>query len=327
MRASIREVARRAGVSVGTVSNVLNRPDVVAEATRVRVLAAIEELGFVRNEAARTLRKGSGRTLGVIVEDLADPYFADLVRGAERACDAGGYDLIWCTSDGDPEKERRRLDFLEQQGVSGVIVTPVALDSDRIARLRARDIRTVLVDRRATGSVASSVGVDHLQGGRLATRHLVELGRHDIAFVTTEPESPTVRRRRGGALQSLGQAGYAPEQVLTIAEPEPTPAAGQRAARRLLEFGTLPTGIFCVNDLLAIGLINELTRNGVKIPQDVAVVGYDDIVPAATCVVPLTTVRQPRNELGAAAAELLLDDTEGRHVTLTPELVVRESAS
>ncbi|GAA0961842.1 LacI family DNA-binding transcriptional regulator [Actinocorallia libanotica] len=299
----------------------------MAEATRVRVLAAIEELGFVRNEAARTLRKGSGRTLGVIVEDLAGPCAADLVRGVERACDTGGYDIIWCTSDGDPEKERRRLDFLEQQGVSGVIVAPVALDADRVARLRARDIRTVLLDRRMSGTTASSVGVDHRQGGRLATRHLVELGRHDIAFVTTEPEPPPVRQRRGGALQSLGQAGYAPEQVLTIAEQEPTAQAGQRAARRLLEFGTLPTGVFCVDDLLAVGLVNELTRNGVKIPQDVAVVGYGDIAPAATCVVPLTTVRQPRDELGAAAAELLMDEAEGRHLTLAPELVVRDSAS
>jgi len=298
----------------------------VAEATRLRVLTAIEELGFVRNEAARALRKGAGRTLGVIVADLANPYFTDLLRGVERACDAGGYDLIWCASDGDPEKERRRLDFLEQQGVSGVIVTPVAMDADRIARLRARDVRTVLVDHRAPGG-ACSVGVDHLQGGRLAMRHLIELGRHDVAFVTTAPEPPPVRQRRAGALSALTRAGYAPEQVLTIAEPEPTPEAGQRAARRLLEFGTLPTGVFCANDLLAIGLINELTRNGVKIPQDVAVVGYDDIAPAATCVVPLTTVRQPREELGAIATRLLLGEENGRHVALTPELVVRESAS
>ncbi|MEO3785597.1 LacI family DNA-binding transcriptional regulator [Actinocorallia sp. B10E7] len=327
MRASIREVARRAGVSVGTVSNVLNRPDVVAEATRVRVLTAIEELGFVRNEAARTLRQGSGRTLGVIVEDIANPYFTDLARGAEDASNTGGYDLIWCTSDGSPEKERRRLDFLEQQGVSGIIITPVALDADRVARLRARDIRIALIDRRMSGAGACSVSVDHVQGGRLAMRHLIELGRHDVAFVTTEPEPPPVRQRRGGALRALSQAGYGPEQTLTIAEPEPTSEAGQRAARRLLEFGTLPAGIFCVNDLLAIGLVNELVRNGVKIPQDVAVIGYDDIGPAATCVIPLTTVRQPRHELGATAAELLLAGADNRHVTLTPELVVRESAS
>ncbi|WP_344448777.1 LacI family DNA-binding transcriptional regulator [Actinocorallia aurantiaca] len=326
MRASIREVARRAGVSVGTVSNVLNRPDVVAEATRVRVLTAIEELGFVRNEAARTLRKGSGRTLGVIVEDISNPYFTDLARGVEDASNAGGYDLIWCTSDGSPEKERRRLDFLEQQGVSGVVITPVALDRDRIARLRARDVRMALVDRRMPGTGACSVNVDHVQGGRLAMRHLIELGRHDVAFVTAEPESPPVRQRRGGALRALTRAGYAPEQVLTIAEEELTAEAGQHAARRLLEFGTLPTGIFCANDLLAIGLINELTRNGVKVPQDVAVVGYDDIAPAATCVVPLTTVCQPRHELGVTATELLLAGIDNQQVTLTPELVVRESA-
>ncbi len=279
MRASIREVARRAGVSVGTVSNVLNRPGVVSDATRVRVLAAIEELGFVRNEAARTLRQGSGRTLGVIVEDLANPYFTDLGRGAEDASNTGGYDVIWCTSEGSPEKERRCLDFLEQQGVCGVVITPVALDADRIARLRDRGVRAVLVDRRVPGAGACSVSVDHVQGGALAMRHLVELGRHDLAVVTAEPEAPPIRQRRGGALRALNNSGYSPEQVLTIAETEPTVEAGQRAARRLLEFGTLPGGVFCVNDLLAIGLVNELTRNGVKLPQDVAVVGYDDIAP------------------------------------------------
>ncbi|MCD0452275.1 LacI family transcriptional regulator [Actinocorallia sp. API 0066] len=325
MRASIREVARRAGVSVGTVSNVLNRPEQVAEATRVRVLAAIDELGFVRNEAARALRKGSGRTLGVLVEDLANPYFTDVARGAEAALNAGGFDVLWCTSDGSPEKERRCLDFLEEQGVSGLIVTPVGLDARRVARLRAHGIPVVFVDRRIAGVNACSVTVDHVAGGRLAAEHLTALGRHDLAFVTAEPETPPLRQRRAGALRALTQAGRT--APLTIAEPALSPAAGRRAAQRLLDFGTLPDGILCANDLIAIGVVNELVRAGVKVPQDVAVVGYDDIELAASAVVPLTTVRQPRRDLGRIATELALADAEGRHIVLAPELVVRESAS
>ncbi|MEO5874117.1 MAG: LacI family DNA-binding transcriptional regulator [Streptosporangiaceae bacterium] len=327
MRASIREVARRAGVSVGTVSNVLNRPDMVADATRARVRAVIEELGFVRNEAARSLRQGTGRTLGVLVEDIANPYFTDVARGAEAALNAGGFDAIWCTSDGSPEKERRCLDFLEEQGVSGIIMTPVALDAARVARLRTRGLPVVLIDRRIPGAGACSVTVDHVAGGSLAIRHLISLGRTRVAFISVEPEPPSVRQRRGGALRSLARAGYAPDTVLHLAETEMTANAGQQAARRLLEHRTLPNGILCANDLLAIGLVNELTRSGVKIPQDVAVVGYDDIDLATTAVVPLTTVRQPRRELGRIATELALTDADNRHVMLVPELVVRESAS
>ncbi|ROO90358.1 LacI family transcriptional regulator [Actinocorallia herbida] len=325
MRASIREVARRAGVSVGTVSNVLNRPEQVAEATRVRVLAAIEELGFVRNEAARALRKGSGRTLGVLVEDIANPYFTDVARGAEAALNEFGFDVLWCTSEGSPEKERRCVDFLEEQGVSGLIVTPVGLDARRIGRLRAHGVSVVLVDRKIPGAGACSVGVDHVEGGRLAAEHLTAIGRHDLAFVTAEPETPPLRQRRAGVLRALTRSGHAPP--LTIAEPGLTTEAGRHAAQRLMDFGTLPDGVLCANDLMAIGVVNELVRGGVKIPQEVAVVGYDDIALAATAVVPLTTVRQPRRDLGRIATELALAGAEGRNIVLTPELVIRESAS
>lgn len=289
------------------------------------MLAAIEELGFVRNEAARALRKGSGRTLGVLVEDIANPYFTDVARGAEAALNEGGFDVLWCTSDGSPEKERRCVDFLEEQGVSGLIVTPVGLDARRIGRLRAHGIAVVLVDRKVPGAGASSVGVDHVEGGRLAAEHLTALGRHDLAVVTVEPETPPLRQRRAGALRALTRAGHAPP--LTIAETALTTAAGRSAAQRLMDFGTLPDGILCANDLMAIGVVNELVRGGVKIPQEVAVVGYDDIAPAATAVVPLTTVRQPRRDLGRIATELALTGVEGKNVVLNPELVVRESAS
>ena len=155
--ASIRDVAIRAGVSVGTVSNVLNRPKLVAEATRVRVQAVIDELGFIRNESARQLRQGRSRTLGVVLENFANPFFTDLARGAEAAMNTDGFNALWCTSDGSAAKERRCLDFLEEQSVSGVIITPVDLDAERIAELRDRGLSVVVLDRRVSSTCSTWV--------------------------------------------------------------------------------------------------------------------------------------------------------------------------
>ncbi|WP_084265889.1 LacI family DNA-binding transcriptional regulator [Actinomadura macra] len=336
---SIREVARRAGVSVGTVSNVLNRPDLVAEATRDRVRAAIEELGFVRNESARRLRQRPERTagefgdeprraFGVVVEDLTNPYATDVVRGAEQALNAAGHDALWLSSDHSPAKERRSLELLEDQRAAGVLIIPVGLDSGDIARLRVAGLSVVLIDR--DGQDVCSAQVDHVAGGEIAAAHLLGLGREHVAFVTGAPEPRPCVERRDGAARTLVEAGFGKPN--TLVQDALSPAEGQVAAQRIMAMTPLPDGVFCANDLLAIGLINELTRLGVRVPQDIAVIGYDDIELAASAAVPLTTVRQPRRELGEEAAELAMAEIrEGkshqhRQVVLTPELVIRESA-
>jgi LacI family transcriptional regulator, galactose operon repressor len=324
---SIRDVAMRAGVSVGTVSNVLNRPNLVAEATRERVRAVIGELGFVRNESARQLRQGRSRTLGVVLESLGNPFFTDLAQGAEAAMNTDGFDAVWCTSDGSAAKERRCLDFLEGQRVSGVIITPVGLDDERIAELHDRGLSVVVLDRRAYDA-ACSTRVDHVAGGELAAGHLASRHRR-LAIVTGPLLQEPITDRYEGAVEVARQAGV---DVTTIVQRDMTPTSGKDAARRLLELDPLPTGVFCANDLLAIGLVNELLRAGVKVPGEISVVGYDDIELAGTSVVPLTTVRQPRHELGWTAAELAVaeagasGDHEHRRLVLSPSLVVRESA-
>ena len=329
-RTSIREVARRAGVSVGTVSNVLNRPDLVAEDTRARVRTAIEELGFVRNESARRLRQGHSRTLGVVVEDVANPYFTDVAKGAEAAMNADGFDAVLCTSDGLAGKEQRCLEFLEEQRVSGVLIAPVDLRPDRIARLRARGMAVVLLDRRDSTSDACSARVDHAAGGEVALNHLLGLGHKELALVTAETEPQPCRERRTGAERVLRQTGGA--SMVTLYQPTLTATAGQHAAHRLLDLTPAPSAVFCANDLLAIGVVNELMRLGVKVPAEMAVIGYDDIELAATAAVPLTTVRQPRHALGWAAAEMAIAETtdgaghDHQHMVLTPDLVIRESA-
>ncbi|WP_230299176.1 LacI family DNA-binding transcriptional regulator [Actinomadura coerulea] len=336
---SIREVARRAGVSVGTVSNVLNRPDLVAEATRDRVRAAIEELGFVRNESARRLRTGPERTagefgdqprraFGVLVEDLANPYATDVARGAEAALNAAGHDALWLSSDHSARKERRLLELLADQQAAGVLVIPVGIGPRDISRLRAAGMSVVLIDRDA--SDVCSARVDHVAGGEAAAAYLLGIGRDRIAFVTGIPEPQPCVERRDGAARTIVEAGLGKPPVLVKDALSPT--EGQAAARQIMAMSPVPDGVFCANDLLAIGLINELTRLGVRVPEDIAVIGYDDIELAASAAVPLTTVRQPRRELGWEAAELAMAEIgEGkshqhRQVVQRPDLVVRESA-
>ncbi|TDB90577.1 LacI family DNA-binding transcriptional regulator [Actinomadura sp. 7K534] len=336
---SIREVAKRAGVSVGTVSNVLNRPDLVAEATRDRVRAAIEELGFVRNESARRLRRGPERTagefgdqprraFGVVVEDLTNPYATDVARGAEAALNASGHDALWLSSDYSAAKERRSLELLEEQRAAGVLIIPVDLSARDISGLRAAGMSVVLIDRH-TPDVCSAQ-VDHVAGGEIAAAHLLGIGRERIAFVTGVPEPEPCVERRDGASRTITEAGSA--KPATLIQDAMSPTEGQAAAHQLLELSPRPDGVFCANDLLAIGLINELTRLGIRVPEDIAVIGYDDIELAASAAVPLTTIRQPRRELGWEAAELAMAELrEGkshqhRQVVLRPELVIRESA-
>ncbi|MFY1691078.1 LacI family DNA-binding transcriptional regulator [Plantactinospora sp. WMMB782] len=332
---SIRDVASQAGVSVGTVSNVLNRPDIVAASTRNRVLAAISELGFVPNDAARQLRRGRGRTLGLVVLDVANPFFTDVAKGVEDATGAAGMAVIFCNSDGDPTKESRYLDLLEEQRVQGVLITPVDDANERLVRLRDRGVLVVLLDRRSTRPDVCSVAVDDRLGGELAMRHLVEAGHRRIAFVGGPWRLEQVRDRYHGAVHALREAGLAEAETLRRFDtPSPTVAAGRDAASRILGLprSTRATAVFCANDLLALGVLQELTRQQVRVPEDIALVGYDDIDFAAAAAVPLSSVRQPRQRLGQTAAQLMLDEAndpenhEHRQVVFEPELVVRESS-
>lgn len=329
---SIREVAARAGVSVGTVSNVLNRPARVSAKMRVRVQAAIEELGFVRNETARQLRVGRSRTLGLVLPDTIDPFFADVARGVEETSAEAGLAVIVCSSGQAAEREERALELLERQQVGGLLITPVAAGPERVAALRRSGMGVVLVDRRPRRADECSVRVDYLAGGEMAVRHLLGQGHRRIAYVTTPLDVEPNRDRHRGALRALRAAGLSEDVVVPIIEPRPTPSFGARAASRLLSMEPRPTAVFCSSDLLAIGLLNRLLRSKVKVPQDIAIVGSDDIELAACAALPLTTVAQPRAELGQAAAELALseaDDTgshQHRHLVLPPELIIRETS-
>jgi LacI family transcriptional regulator len=328
---SIKDVAARAAVSVGTVSNALNQPDKVAPATLARVRQAIAELGFVRNETARQLRAGRSRTIGLVVLDVGNPFYTDLARGAESAADAAGLALMLCSSDERADKEQRYLSLLEEQRVHGVLLSPVDAGDETIAQMRRRGTPVVLVERTSRSKGQCSVSVNDRMGGRLAVEHLLAEGHRRIAFIGGPSSLAQVRERRSGAEQAVKTHPRA--ELLVLEARAPTAEHGREAGASLAELPRRrrPTAAFCANDLLALGVQQELARRDVGVPDDLALVGYDDIDFAAAAPVPLSSIRQPREELGRAAAELLLEEASGRphrhrHVVFQPELVVRASS-
>lgn len=209
----IKDVARAAGVSVGTVSNVINRPDTVATETRARVLSAIDRLGYVRSESARQLRAGRSRIMGLLVLDMGNPFFVDVARGAERAAREAGLGVMVCNSAQNPGEEAEYLSLFAEQRVRGVLLTPADATGRNIEGFRRHNIPFVLVDRVAEGTTECSVSVDDVAGGALAVRHLVDAGHRSIAYVSGPPGLNQVRDRRTGALAALAEAGLGPDAL------------------------------------------------------------------------------------------------------------------
>ncbi len=329
----IKDVARHVGVSVGTVSNVLNHPDLVSGETRRRVMAAVDQLGYVRSEAARHLRAGRSRIVGLLVLDLANPFFVDVAMGAERVVRAQGLGVMVCNGANGGAQESDYLAMFAEQRVRGALVTPASDDGRGLELLRRQNIPFVLVDRIAPTAEGCSVSVDDVAGGALAMRHLLEAGHRRIAFVGGPALLPQIRDRRAGALAALAERGLGADALVDIEAVRLDAEGGRDAGHRLLGLSERPTAVFCANDILALGVLQSLFAAGVSVPRDIALVGYDDIEFAAAATVPLTSVRQPAARIGALAAELLLEETgQGgephahRGIVLQPELVVRASS-
>lgn len=332
MAVSVRDVAHLAKVSVGTVSNVLNRPDKVAPSTVERVHQAIEQLGFVRNDAARQLRAGRSKTIGLIVLDVRNPFFTELARGAEDEAIANQLSIILGNSDDDAQREAAYLDLFEEQRAHGILITPIGDVTERLERLRDHGTPAVLVDRSGADSGFSSVSVDDIAGGYLAARHLLEQGRRRIAYVGAQFEIRQVADRLEGARRAVAEVDDATLEVITAEGL--TVLDGRKAGERILArpSSSRPDGLFTVNDLMAVGVLQALVMTGaVRVPDDMALVGYDDIDFASAAVVPLTSVRQPSRLIGSTAVNVLLEEAadptlERRTIVFQPELVVRASS-
>jgi LacI family transcriptional regulator len=319
-------------VSLGTVSNVLNRPDTVSAATRQRVESAMRELGFVRNESARQLRAGRSKTIAYVMLDATNPFFTDVAQGIEEAAEHHDLSLFLCNSDNRPDRELSYLHRLREQRVQGILITPTNAEDPVLGDLSRHGIPVVIVDRIRDGNTHCSVAVDDVLGGQLAVDHILDRGHQRIAFVGGPQRIGQVRDRLTGAKKALGKPGMAAPGLAVIDITALTVAEGRSAGERIagLPRSARPTAAFCANDLVALGLLQQCVALGIRVPDELAIVGYDDIDFAAAAAVPLTSVRQPRRELGRTAAELLLDEAtnpehEHQRVLFTPELVARAS--
>jgi LacI family transcriptional regulator len=329
----LKDVARLAGVAVGTVSNVLNHPDKVSADTAERVNAAIEELGWVRNDAARQLRQGRNGMLGLVVLDVANPFFTDVAAGVEHVATSRDRVVLLTNSGEDAGREARALRMFESQRLDGLLVAPVGDDVSLLEAVRARGTRVVLIDRLASTPGFSSVAVDDRLGGRLAVEHLLGTGHTRLGFVGASTDIEQVANRLAGARAAVDEHGSASGVSLDAFEAEAMNSragflVGEQVAG--LDAESRPTAVFAANDLLALGLLQAFLRAGLDVPGDVALIGYDDIDYASSAAVPLSSVRQPAFEMGRRAAELLLAEVDGteaapEHVVFEPELVVRES--
>lgn len=330
---SVKDVAALAGVSVGTVSNVLNRPERVAETTVERVHSAIQKLGFVRNDAARQLRAGHSRAIGLIVLDIANPFFATIARGAEDHAATSSLSVLLGNSDEKGEREATYLDLFEQQRVHGVLISPLGDVIPRLRRLRDHGIPSVLVDRTSADLSFSSVSVDDVVGGELAVTHLLETGRRRIVFVGGPFEIRQSADRLEGARRAVASCPDAvlevlPVRALSVLEGR---AAGLEIASR--SASERPDAIFAANDLLATGLLQALfMQSTIAVPDEIALIGYDDIDFASAAVVPLSSIRQPSSLIGETAVQILLEESADpsippRQIVYQPELVVRSSTA
>ncbi|WNM23827.1 LacI family DNA-binding transcriptional regulator [Demequina capsici] len=332
MGVSIKEVAARAGVSVGTVSNVLNRPDMVKAETVEKVHAAIDELGYVPNSAAQQLREGQSRSIGFVALDVRNPFFTDVASGAERAAAQAGLSVLLANSAESVERETWNIELFERQRVRGVLVSPLAEGLERLRDVRRRGIPVVLVDRGTEDTTFPSVAVDDVAGGELAASHLLDGGRRRLVFVGGPTSIRQVSDRYRGAAAAV--AGVDDATITSIETDGLSLQEGMRVGAELCE--SVASGrvdaILAANDLLAIGVEQGLLGGDhpVTIPGDVALVGYDDISFAAAAVVPITSVRQPRELLGETAVALLEEvrrpGAAPRQVVFEPELVVRASS-
>jgi len=327
-RPTIYDVARLAGVSTATVSRALNGAGQIAPGTRAMIEAAVEQLGYRPNTIARSLVTKSTQTIALLLPDITNPFYAALVSGIQERALENGYTMLLCTTEGDPEREEEYLTLLRANQVDGALVDGLRLPPERIARFVKDGFPIVCLDRDIESNAIPLVQVDNQLGGRLAGVYLRELGHRRVAHVTGALELRISEERLAGFQEAL--ADDFDEQL--VAAGKFTEESGYAALLGLLERRPDLTAVFAANDLSAIGVLSALAASGRRVPDDVSVIGFDDVRLAAFTAPPLTTIKQPAAEIARLATELLIGLTHGeqpaqvRHL-LEPALVVRESTA
>jgi LacI family transcriptional regulator len=326
---TIRDVAQQAQVSVTTVSHVINGTRFVSDDARARVQAAIAALNYVPSAVARSLKSNRTHTVGMMIPNNSNPYFAEIIRGIEDACFAAGFNVILCNSDDDPHKQATYVRLLSEKQVDGLIVLSSGGDPELLDTLRTANMPLVVVDREIDDLVADLVEVNHEAGARMATEHLLWLGHRRIACIAGPEALSPARQRVQGYRRALEAAGL-PFDERRVSRGGFTPEGGHQAMQALLAQRPRPTAVFASNDLMAIGALCAAAQAGLRVPQDVSVVGFDDIALAAYGNPPLTTIAQPKQKTGELAARLLMQRIAGpgralQREILQPTLCLRQS--
>ena len=325
------DVAELAGVSASTVSRVVNDPEMVRAPTRARVEDAIRRLGYRPSRVARRLRVRSGGStlLGLVIPDLQNPFFADLARGVEDAAQRAGYTVLIGNADEDAEKERRYLQVMGAESVDGVILPAAGRRSPGAEELVRGGTSVVCVDRRLSRPRVDTAVIDNVRGAYDATAHLIELGHRRVGFIHGQLQLSTSRERLQGYREALDAHALEFERGLTRAG-DSRQQSGRRLAADLLRSRPAPTALLIGNSMMTLGALEAIRQSGLRIPEDIAIIGYDDMPWALALDPPLTVVRQPGYELGVRATELLLQRIARPQrgtavVMLQPELVIRRS--
>lgn len=326
---TIKDVAQEAGVSIATVSRVLNEQSGVSKELVEQVKTAVQKLHYQPNAIARALKNSESRSIGLIIPDIENPFFPALVRGVEDAMQEIGYAVILCNTDGQADAEQRYIKFLLSKQVDGILFVG-NLNFEHNPWLGALPVPMVLLDRKILGAPFSTVMVDNELGAFMAVEHLIKQGRHHIAIISGKSQSPISIDRVSGAVRALTMYGY-PCSEQNILNSSFTFEGGYQAVSQLITSKSLFDGIFAANDMMAIGAIECLTKYGRQVPDDVAVVGFDDIRLATWYKPSLTTIRQPVYEMGQVAVKSLLEQlTDGKaepsDKILKPELIIRRSS-
>jgi LacI family transcriptional regulator len=328
-KVTIIEVAEKAGVSFGTVSRVVNNDIHVKKETRERVLQVMEKLGYVANRQARSLAGGKSNIIGVLVPDLGTSYIEEIIRGVDAELSLTDLDLILYTTHRTASKEANYVANLAKGMVDGLLLVLPRSPADYIGTLTGRNFPFVLIDHQGTGRNCPAVGATNWQGAYRATEYLIKLGHSRIGFITGSMDLGCSMDRLEGYLSALRthHANDAPELVYegTFFQPD-----GYAGASALLDLPNPPTAIFASNDIMALGVMDAVRSRGLRIPDDISIVGFDDIPQSAVVRPALTTVNQPLEKMGRVATQMLLDllrqpEKEAGRIELPTELVIRES--
>jgi LacI family transcriptional regulator len=328
---TIKDVARKAEVSVTTVSRVLNNKPDVSEDTKAKIEKIMDELGYKPNGIARGLVLNKTYSIGLIIPDISNPYFPEVAKGVENKAKEKGYSVIFCDTSNDKDEEKNAIELLKSKRVDGIILSLSINNIKELKKLENEQFPVVQIDRKVPGSNYPTVTIDNINSGFKATKYLIQLGHTKIAHLTGDLDTKTGQDRLVGYKQALKEFNLF-EKEDWILEGDYSKESGFKLMKSLLEQKTRPTAVFAANDLMAIGAYETIFNYELEIPDDISLIGHDDIGVASTVRPGLTTMAQPKYELGQKAAKILIEEIEneneinkGDNKLLESKLIIRES--